>query len=202
MKRDGARAIFYSAFLLGSTIGLASTPNSTSKAARLPAVATAGPKRPANVPSEYVITPFGYFHPSCVQSLSTGERLLRDGRVQHADGTSSRNAAVCRYPRYAKLGSPVRKPISPAEVIGWIENANVTNGSATTSYGALKAHWTVPPHPAEDAGQVLFFFPGFQDNNNATTSILQPVLRWHRGQWDIESWHCCFTSPHKALPRT
>jgi hypothetical protein len=194
MKHDAARAILYLAFLFGSTIGLASTGDSTSTAASPPAVATAGPKRPANVPSEYVITPFGYFHPSCVQSLSTGERLLRDGRLQHADGTSSRTTAVCHYPRYTHSGSLVRKPISPAEVIGWIENANVTTGSATTSYGALKAIWTVPPHPAEDIGQILFFYPGFQDINDPKTSILQPVLRWQRGQWDIESWNCCLNN--------
>jgi hypothetical protein len=33
----------------------------------------AGPNRPANVPDGYVITPVGYFHPSCVQSLAKGE---------------------------------------------------------------------------------------------------------------------------------
>ena len=30
----------------------------------------AGAKRPAAVPADYLITPFGYFHPSCFQRLA------------------------------------------------------------------------------------------------------------------------------------
>ena len=58
----------------------------------------AGPDRPANVPDGYVITPFGYFHPSCVQSLAKGERLMADGRLQHANGSVQEKAGVCNYP--------------------------------------------------------------------------------------------------------
>ena len=148
----------------------------------------AGSGRPAKVPDGYVITPFGYFHPSCVQSLARGERLLPDGRVQHADGTANGSVAVCNYPRYTPAGEAVSNT-SP-EVTGWIENASITTGSATTSYGALIALWTVPPQPTQNDGQTLFFFPGFEDTNN-TQSILQPVLHWYGGQWDIASWNCC-----------
>jgi len=47
----------------------------------------AGPNRPAVAPQGYVITPFGYFHPSCVREVASGDTVLADGRVQHADGT-------------------------------------------------------------------------------------------------------------------
>ena len=40
------------------------------------AQAPAGPNRPPLVPEEYVVTPFGYFHPSCVVHLAEGEELL------------------------------------------------------------------------------------------------------------------------------
>ena len=33
----------------------------------------AGAKRPATVPADYVLTPFGYFHPSCVNHLAEGD---------------------------------------------------------------------------------------------------------------------------------
>ena len=42
----------------------------------------AGWNRPASVPSGYVITPFGYFHPSCVRQVNEGETLLGDGRIR------------------------------------------------------------------------------------------------------------------------
>ncbi len=167
----------------------------------------AGPNRPANVPDGYVITPFGYFHPSCVQSLAKGERLLADGRIQHADGTAEEKVAVCNFPRYTPAGIPVNAStaqISPpqanrpggnasAAASGWIEQESITTGSATQSYGSLIAAWTVPPQPLANDGQTLFFFPGFEDINN-TESILQPVLQWFDRQWAIASWNCCLNN--------
>jgi hypothetical protein len=153
--------------------------------------------RPANVPNEYVTTPFGYFHPSCVQRLAKEERLLSNGRVQRADGSVDENAATCNYMRYTSKGVPIVKGSSVApnsttapEVNGWIENASITTSSESKSYGALVATWTVPPHPTANDGQWLFFFPGFEDIGN-TPSILQPVLQWNQHQWAIASWNCC-----------
>jgi hypothetical protein len=152
------------------------------------------PLRPSNVPDEYVITPFGYFHPSCVQKLVKGERLLADGRIQHADGSIEKNVAVCNYPRYTPNGMPGAQgaAVSP-EVNGWIENANITTGSPYQAYGAIVATWTVPPEPSADDGQWIFFFPGFEDINN-TQSILQPVLQWSPHQWAMASWNCCLNN--------
>ena len=169
-----------------------------------PAVPTtlsaAGPNHPPRVPNGYVITPFGYFHPSCVQSLARGERLTPDGRLQHADGNVEENVAVCNYPRYTPSGDPVSAATGNdngaatlPEASGWIENASITTGSATKSYGALIALWTVPPQPANNDGQVLYFFAGFEDIN-AVQSILQPVLGWYEGHWTIASWNCCLNN--------
>jgi hypothetical protein len=160
----------------------------------------AGPRRPATVPDGYVITPAGYFHESCVRSLAKGERLLPDGRVQHADGTVDQDVAVCAYPRYSSAGELINSnttgqaksttEATAPEISGWLEDANVTTGSSTSSYGALIAMWTVPPQPKSDDGQVLYFFPGFEVTQGVQ-SILQPVLGWNGGQWSIASWHCC-----------
>jgi hypothetical protein len=167
----------------------------------------AGPNRPAAVPDGYVVTPFGYFHPSCFRALQKGERLLADGRVQNADGTIEETAAACNYPRYTASGGPLTTTsaklstsgsdntgvnTSP-EVNGWIENASITTGEATKSFGALVALWRVPPQPTANDGQTLFFFTGFEDIN-ATQSILQPVLQWYGGQWAVASWNCCLNN--------
>ena len=148
------------------------------------------------VPDGYVITPFGYFHPSCVQNLTRGERLTADGRLQHADGTVEANIAVCNYQRYTPSGEPASTGHGAAtfpEATGWIENASITTGSLTISYGALIALWTVPPQPTNNDGQVLYFFPGFEDIDGVQ-SILQPVLGWYAGQWTIASWNCCLNN--------
>ena len=158
------------------------------------AQAPAGPNRPAEVPEGYVITPFGYFHPSCVRQLAEGETLLSDGRViQHADGTLE-TVSVCGYPRYTTRGeveiAGAAGVLPPTISHSWIESADTTTSS---SYGELKATWTVPPGPTSNHGQTLYFFPGLEDINDVV-SILQPVLGWNSdfgSAWGIASWNCC-----------
>jgi hypothetical protein len=171
--------------------GSAATDNSQ-QATAINATPLAGPHRPANVPEGYVITPFGYFHSSCLQSLSKGERLLADGRVQHANGSVNARVAVCGYPHYLRSGMAANtaNARSLPEISGWVESASITTGSADKSYGALIATWRVPSQPYRDDGQVLYLFPGFEDINGVQ-SILQPVLGWYNGQWTIASWNCC-----------
>lgn len=163
----------------------------------------AGPNRPAAVPEDYVLTPLGYFHPSCVQSLTEGERILRDGRLQCADGSTSHAAASCTYPRFTANGTMISStgakasqqtreahPENQPDINGWLENANMASGSPSSSYGGLIAIWRVPPAPRANDGQTLFFFPGLEDIYDGSTSILQPVLTWYYG-WYIASWNCC-----------
>lgn len=158
------------------------------------AQAPAGPNRPAEVPEGYVITPFGYFHPSCVLRLAEGETLLADGRVvQHADGTLE-TVPVCAYPRYTARGEMVivgaAGVLPPTITHSWVDWGNTTTSS---SYGELKATWTVPPGPSSNDGQTLYFFPGLQDTSDVV-SILQPVLGWNSdfgSAWGIASWNCC-----------
>jgi hypothetical protein len=155
-------------------------------------VTVAGPDRPADVPQGYVITPFGYFHPSCVMELAQGNTLL-DKTVQHADGTVEA-APVCNYAHYTASGAvifPDSRAVNKTElptINGWLESVNTTT---TTSYGAIEAGWIVPPLPKVDVGQTLFFFPGFEDIDDVQ-SIVQPVLQWYApGPWAMASWNCC-----------
>ncbi len=187
--------------LYGSAAGSAA-PDTSRKSASVTPAPAAGPNRPSNVPEEYVITPFGYFHPSCLQRLAKGERLLPDGRVQHANGSANAKAAVCGYPHYLRSGIAARsaKSSTPGVINGWVESGSITTGSPKKSYGALIAIWTVPPQPDADDGQVLFFFPGFEDISDPQTSILQPVLGWYQGQWSIASWNCCLSGIVTSSP--
>ena len=153
---------------------------------------------PGGVPQNYVVTPFGYFHPSCVRAIGAEDRVLADGRVARVDGTIE-PWSVCRYAHYTSAGVRVAadagssnaasRPHVP-EANGWVE-ASWYNDSAP--FGGLSADWTVPPAPAANVGQVIYFFPGLEDYEDVV-SILQPVLGWNGfndSAWSISSWNCC-----------
>jgi hypothetical protein len=156
--------------------------------------------RPATVPADYAITPFGYFHPSCVQMVREGHTLLADGRVQHPDGAVDA-APLCFYPHYTSTGLMI--PVNAGElrgihaptISGWLESVSVTTSS---SYQKIYANWKVPPAPTTNDGQLLYFFPGFEDINNVI-SIVQPVMQWGVGYagggayWLLSSWNCCIS---------
>jgi hypothetical protein len=147
----------------------------------------AGPNRPANVPANYVITPFGYFHPSCVLTFPSGTTLLHDGRVQHPDGSIDPQPISCAYPHF--LVGPHTE--STPTINGWVEDIDTTT---TPAYGKLASTFIVPPAPLTQTDQTDYFFPGFQDTNASgdDLSILQPVLTWSgTGPWNVSSWNCC-----------
>ena len=171
-----------------------------------PLFSTVG-KRPAGVPAEFVITPFGYFHPSCVSQLAEGNTLLADGRVQHSNGTIGA-APHCNYPHYTSGGTAVPADVkagdvNPLVISGWLESVSATT---TGAYSKITSAWVVPPAPAADHGQLLYFFPGFEDIDNVI-SILQPVMQWGVGAagggayWTAASWNCCIsgTTWHSPL---
>jgi hypothetical protein len=156
----------------------------------------AGPKRPVTVPEDYVITPFGYFHPTCVKQLDDGDVLLQDDKaIQHVDGSFD-SMSVCAYPHFDVRGEVFAADAAavepPSISYGWIESAS---GTTTSSYGELTANWKVPPAPTANNGQTVYFFPGMEDYKDVVT-ILQPVLGWNSdfsAAWGIASWNCCVT---------
>ncbi|HTV31981.1 MAG TPA: hypothetical protein VME69_02605 [Methylocella sp.] len=183
-------------------IAIATTANAGLTAAQ--AQAPAGPNRPPTVPAGYLITPFGYFHPSCVVQLAEGDELLPDVKlIRHANGTS--NAMhVCAYPHYRADGNIVtgdeRAVKDPNISHSWIVSESVTT---TSSYGFLSAEWSVPPTPPSNDDQILYYFPGLEDIKDVVT-ILQPVLGWNAdypSAWGIASWNCCEKgTTYKATP--
>jgi hypothetical protein len=143
---------------------------------------TAGAKRPARVPEGYLVTPFGYFHPSCVWRLAQGDSPMTDTRV-------------CHYPHYSHDGTLI--PLQQAsaaegrapQIDGWLIDS--ANTPSSTTFGMLVSTWTVPALPASNDGQTLFFFPGLEDYPNVR-SILQPVLQdYVPTGWQVASWNCC-----------
>ncbi|GLQ90630.1 hypothetical protein [Dyella flagellata] len=155
--------------------------------------------RPQGVPTDYVVTPNGFFSPSCVQRVQEGETLHADGSIELPNGLT-RTPAVCAQPHYRFDGTRVEPNGSffmPAIVAlrqptinGWVEDANY---SSSINIGKIVATWKVPGTPAKQSGQTDYFFPGLEQLPNVE-SILQPVLGYDAFSgtvWTLSSWNCC-----------
>jgi hypothetical protein len=143
--------------------------------------------------ADYVRTPHGYFHSSCVQQVDQSEELQEDGSIKRADG-KIRAMTQCAYPRFLKNGARVEASDKTARLPqtynGYLQLVSTTLNSGTNK---LTAYMTVPPNPTSQSGQTLYFFPGLQDAQDVVT-ILQPVLGWNgygANNWTIASWNCC-----------
>jgi hypothetical protein len=159
----------------------------------------AGSKRPAAVPADFVVTPFGYFHPSCVNHLAKGDVLRQDeGAIQRANGTYE-TIQECAYPHFEADGTAVVGDAQPTgdgkskpPYIGhsWIEYASI---HTSANYGQIYSEWDVPPAPTSNDGQTLYLFNGLEQYSGDVT-IIQPVLGWNSdygSAWGIASWNCC-----------
>jgi len=158
------------------------------------ALTPAGAKRPAAVPENYVITPFGYFEPSCVTHLAKGDDVRRDEKaILHANGSSDKIQA-CAFAHYKADGEKVagdEHAVNPPSIgHAWVEYSGTTT---TSSFGYMYAYWNVPPAPSTNDGQTVYLFPGMEDYSDVVT-IIQPVLGWnsdYASAWGIASWNCC-----------
>jgi hypothetical protein len=156
--------------------------------------------RPQGVPADYVVTPNGFFAPSCVQRVQEGETLHADGSIETANG-ALRKPAACTQAHYRFDGTRVepngsfflpaiqaaRKPT----INGWVEDANY---ESSVNIGKIVATWKVPSTPTQQTGQTDYFFPGLEQNDVNPTSILQPVLGYGAFSgtiWTLSSWNCC-----------
>ena len=155
--------------------------------------------RPQGVPTDYVVTPNGFFPPSCVQRVAENETLHADGSIESPNG-AVRKPAACTQPHYRFDGTRVEPNGSffmPAiqasrqpTINGWVEDANY---DSSVNIGKLVATWKVPSTPTNQSGQTDYFFPGLEQLPNVE-SILQPVLGYDAFSgtvWTLSSWNCC-----------
>jgi hypothetical protein len=160
------------------------------------ASSTAGIPRPAGVPDDYVVTPHGWRHRSCVITVG-GDETVGPHHVERADGRH-RAFSPCEHPAYdrsgaplgPRAGAPLGPPTHDPQVNGWVASVNSTSQGPIT---ALGADWIVPPTPSSAQNQTLFFFPGVEPAATGDV-ILQPVLAWNGfgdHAWTIASWACC-----------
>jgi hypothetical protein len=155
----------------------------------------AGEARPPSVPREFLATPHGWFHPSCVVEVGDDESVEADGVVRRANG-EARQVGGCVHARYDRDGREIDRRAAavgtaPAPVVnGWVASTSSTSVGPIQS---ITATWRVPAPPSRSRGQTLYFFPALEPAATGAF-ILQPVLAWNGfndGRWTIASWNCC-----------
>jgi hypothetical protein len=166
-------------------------------------------RKPAGVPSNYLLTHNGFFHPSCVVTVASGDVVGGDGVVRGPNGAEHARFSECLYPRFSARGRPINTtPPSaaptPSAHAPPLEAAAATYDGYIVWYSydgplavgtMLTTDWTVPLEPEATDNQDIAFF------NDILTSagggdILQPVLDYNgevRNHWAIESEHCCIS---------
>jgi hypothetical protein len=150
-------------------------------------------RRPTNVPKEFVVTPFGYIHPSCLTHLKEGESVAQNTLI-HVDGTVE-SVATCQYPRFKATGEVIESVDSKAKLptISWDWVEDLTD-FYSTNLGEQTSTWVVPQSPISHDGQTNYFFPGMGN-------IMQPVMGWgadYPTGWGIASWVCCSPAAESA----
>ncbi len=139
---------------------------------------------------DYVSTPAGWYHRSCVHEIPDGALADASGRVTRKDGTTYQ-IPKCQYPSYPTVPRPTRpgETMIPPANDGWLEWA-YTSLPRGNWYQQLTAYWTVPAAPVGSYGseQVYYSFPGLQSE----WFINQPVITYHHdgSYWQMGSWHC------------
>ena len=128
----------------------------------------AGRNRPAGVPDGYVITPFGYFHPSCVRQMAEGETLLsRRSIPSNARTELWRTFLACAYPalhgsRRGPVGGRAQalSPyLSPTAGLKMLVSPRIPRTARFLLSGPCRQR-RLPKR-----GQVVYFSPGLEDVN-------------------------------------
>jgi hypothetical protein len=161
-------------------------------------------RRPPGVPIEFVLTPSGYMHPSCVYYLAAGE-IARDGHIERADGSIRALMPPCEHDRFSTEGAQIAKDgpvfaapedadglasslrdgvapteaMSPAQANGYLKRveAFVYTGSDATYTST-----TVPFAPVTVGNQIIHLFSGLMPVDRS--NILQPVISWNAWYFD------------------
>jgi hypothetical protein len=150
--------------------------------------------RPAAVPADFLATPAGFVHPSCVVEVQPGETILENGDIRQADG-SARHVAPCAYPRFRSSAGAAAAPragkLTPQESLEDDDLAFFVAQAPNVSW--FSADFKVPAPPANHGGQVIFLTIGIQPNNGSGNDLLA-VLQWNlppsnTNRWSIASWY-------------
>jgi hypothetical protein len=128
--------------------------------------------------NDYVTTPSGQFHKSCVYAVDSGASVGKHPACSYKAILSNRAKAAS-----SKVTAPT--------VNGWVE-ASYQYAPSPGWFSYSGAGWYVPSNPNSPSA-LIYYFPGFE-NTSGSLSIIQPVLQWGNNggfggnYWTIASW--------------
>jgi hypothetical protein len=174
-------------------------PTAPARAAHPSSAAVHAATRP--IPAEYVQTPSGWAHPSCIHEVPSGAVVDDQRGDVSLDGKVIAHYDPCPYaPVFdaAITDGPTgaRGDVQgPGNYSGWVEYTQQNAPSGDTWSWVEDTMW-VPPAPAQTSG-TLYYFPGLQpsiSNPAGGCGILQPVMQWGGSPagggsyWSIGAW--------------
>jgi hypothetical protein len=152
---------------------------------------------PSEIPSDYVVTPFGYFSPECVHEVSDDETVLEE-----LQGEFGGNKSYTKNPYYTLEGKKFPPESNPIKETG--EETDSWNYSVAAVYADelsskpnkkisnLSGGCTVPKHPVKDAGQMLSFDMGLRTDDIDVDGKIFSVLAWNfygESGWTLTIWY-------------
>jgi hypothetical protein len=154
----------------------------------------------SGIPANYVTTPAGLYHRSCVHEIPNGARVDRNV-VTLLTGVTYQ-IPDCLYPSLSNFRAANSSPTA-AGPTGWKEWTSAVQFGNT--FKRISANWAVPAAPsgfyATGLQKTYFTFPGLEGSVSNTPAqrdfyILQPVLQYGStgeyggAYWTITSWRC------------
>ncbi|KJE91776.1 hypothetical protein CAOG_002865 [Capsaspora owczarzaki ATCC 30864] len=168
--------------------------------------------------SDYVLTPAGYQHSSCVHGVPAGSEVVRSDEgltLIHPDGTIIRKDK-CSYPTFNSMRE-VKQAAAAGGAVGGNrvlinddgnveETANGWQAYTKQNAGNVTAYlgtFNIPAAPQDYNGQTIFFFTGLQNIDwvppqtrpSEGFDIIQPVAQYGPSSagggnyWTLSSWY-------------
>jgi hypothetical protein len=168
--------------------------------------------------ADFVSTPAGLMHRSCVHAVAAGGKLDAAERVA-GPGGSSIGAAPCAYPRRpahrdtgalsASGGGVVASAANPkADTSRWTEFVGgiaVANSFGFDWINQLTGRWQVPLTPRSYTGQTIYVFMGLEPDNGTAMMMMTaqygPSAAGGGNFWGTVVWYLASTGNiyHSAL---
>ena len=176
------------------------------------AVSQIGP--PSGVPTNYVFTHHGFFHPSCVIHVNNGETINSDGDIIQTDG-QIRKVSPCPYQHFDDAANAIDGPLLPvshrvpsstgaSEKSTPVALPDTSHGTTTTWLADFEidfstsenltwfsSDYTVPPKPSSNDGQDVALWGGVESHDKS--EVIQPILDKgdYYDSWAVRGENCC-----------
>ena len=160
-----------------------------------PLFSTIPPFAHARFAPDYLVTPVGYIHQSCVHVVPNGSVIHGDERTVYLHGNPWASYPACSYEPLG-IVRPLKEHVAPNGTPGldggdgWQADISASLVDPDVFGSGSSRQLNVPPlPPSPQAGQNIFFWPGLLPPNG---DILQPLLNYVTGVSSCPNGNNCY----------